>query len=90
MKKSNFYSVFNNIFHSKCKTVYTFEVFFRATFVHGVPQKVNYRYGTMENNSIWTPLKKWIQENYATRKDQVNYGAGHSSESGGRPPPSDP
>ena len=38
IKKSNFYSVFNNIFHSKCKTVYTFEALFRLPSSTGYPK----------------------------------------------------
>ena len=39
MKKFHFYNVFNNIFNKKCKTVYTFETFFRLPSSTGSPQK---------------------------------------------------
>ena len=55
----------------------------------GTP-KIHARFGAVDNNWIWTPLKNKDQENYATEKDQENYAPELFSQSGGRPPPSDP
>ena len=57
MKKSHFYSVFNNIFHSKCKMVYTFEAFFGLPSSTGYPKKSTTAVGSGEL-CHWTPLRK--------------------------------
>ena len=88
-EKPNFYNVLTTC-STKCKTVYTYEAFFR------LPSSTGFHFLSMAVRRSWRvirfgPLRnKWIQENYATRKDQLNYAPAHFWQCGGRPPPSDP